>query len=70
MAVLGRSQSYAPELHPPLRQSRDDRWIPIHTVHKRVCQTFLRHWKVHNNAYPKLIKTNACCTSIYTMTSF
>ena len=50
-AALGRSQSYAPELHPPLRQSRDDRWIPIHTVHKRVCQTFLRHWKVHNNAY-------------------
>ena len=29
---------------------------PIHTVHKRVCQTFLRHWKAHNNAYPKLIK--------------
>ena len=29
---------------------------PIHTVHKRVCHTFLRHWKAHNNAYPKLIK--------------
>ena len=24
---------------------------PIHTVHKRVCHTFLRHWKAHNNAY-------------------
>ncbi|TFF56113.1 hypothetical protein EIC84_20715 [Comamonas sp. A23] len=24
---------------------------PIHTVHKRVCQTFLRHWKAHNNVY-------------------
>lgn len=23
----GRSQSYAPELHPPLRHSRDERWI-------------------------------------------
>ena len=29
---------------------------PINTVHKRVCQSFLRHWKAHNNAYPKLIK--------------
>ena len=29
---------------------------PIHTVHKRVCQTFLTPWKAHNNAYPKLIK--------------
>ena len=29
---------------------------PIHTVHKRVCHTLLRHWKAHNNAYPKLIK--------------
>ena len=24
---------------------------PIHTVHKRVCHTLLRHWKAHNNAY-------------------
>ncbi|MDN5505015.1 MAG: hypothetical protein L0H10_14545 [Comamonas sp.] len=29
---------------------------PINTVHKRVCQSFLRHWQAHNNAYPKLIK--------------
>ena len=29
---------------------------PIHTVHKRVCQTFRRHWKAHDNAYPKLLK--------------
>ena len=29
---------------------------PIHTVHRRVCQTVLRHRKAHNNAYPKLIK--------------
>ncbi|WP_326999587.1 hypothetical protein [Comamonas testosteroni] len=28
----------------------------MHTVHKRVCQTFLRHWKAHKNAYLKLIK--------------
>ena len=31
---------------------------PIHTVHKRVCHTFLRHWKAHNNAYPKLRQFN------------
>ena len=30
--------------------------LPINTVHKRVYQSFLRHWKAHNNAYPKLIK--------------
>ena len=29
---------------------------PIHTVHKRVCHTFLRHWKAHNNAYPQAIE--------------
>ena len=29
---------------------------PVHTVHKRVCHTFLRHWKAHNNASRKLIK--------------
>ena len=29
---------------------------PIHIAHKRVCQAFLRHWKAHDNAYPKLIK--------------
>ena len=29
---------------------------PTRTVHRRVCHTFLRHCKAHNNAYPKLIK--------------
>ncbi|WP_043007389.1 hypothetical protein [Comamonas testosteroni] len=29
---------------------------PILTVCKRVCHTFLRHWKALNNPYPKLIK--------------
>ena len=29
---------------------------PTRTVHRRVCHTFLRHWKAHNNAYSKLIK--------------
>ena len=29
---------------------------PTRTVNRRVCHTFLRHCKAHNNAYSKLIK--------------
>ena len=37
----------------------------IHTVHKRVCHSFLQDWKAHNNAYPqKFVLTDSALTTL------